>query len=74
MTEKPAVRISLIIPAYNEQAYLPVLLDTIDIARHNYVNGSNAIEVIVSDNNSTDKTAEIAQKYGCRVVKEKSVS
>ena len=41
-----------------------------DTARQNFHNGSNAVEVIVSDNCSTDKTAEIAESRGCTVVKE----
>lgn len=70
MIEKPAFRFSLIIPAHNEQDYLPALLDTVDIARRNYNCGSNAIEVIVTDNDSTDKTAEIARARGCVLVHE----
>ncbi|MFB3110649.1 MAG: glycosyltransferase family 2 protein, partial [Gemmatimonadales bacterium] len=61
-------RFSLIIPAYNEEAYLPRLLDTVGIARAAYRDGPDAIEVIVADNGSTDATAEIARASGCRVV------
>ncbi|HUQ49588.1 MAG TPA: glycosyltransferase [Terriglobales bacterium] len=57
--------ISVIIPAYNEEAYLPRLLDTIDAARAAY---SGEVEVIVADNQSTDSTAQIAHSRGCRVV------
>ena len=64
------LRFSLIIPAYNEQGYLPSLLDSVEIASTNYKDGSSSIEVIVSDNCSTDKTAEIARTRGCRVVHE----
>ncbi len=60
-------RYSLIIPAYNEEAYLPRLLDTVDAARERYRGGAAAIEVIVADNASTDRTARIAQARGCRV-------
>ncbi len=63
-----APRYSLIIPAYNEEAYLPRLLDTVDRARECYRDGAFAIEVIVADNDSTDATAQIAQARGCRVV------
>lgn len=59
---------SLVIPAYNEENYLPRLLNSVDRARENYVNGPDAIEVIVADNNSTDRTAEVARDRGCRVV------
>ena len=64
----PAPRFSLIIPAYNEESYLPRLLDTVDAARAAYRDGPDAIEVIVADNASTDATAEIARANGCRVV------
>ncbi|HJU44421.1 MAG TPA: glycosyltransferase [Vicinamibacterales bacterium] len=59
--------ISLVIPAYNEARYLPRLLDTIDAARDRFRGGRDAIEVIVTDNMSTDDTAEIALARGCRV-------
>ena len=63
-----ARRYSLIIPAYNEELLLPRLLDTVDRARQVYLGGPDAIEVIVADNMSTDRTAEIARARGCRVV------
>jgi glycosyltransferase involved in cell wall biosynthesis len=62
------LRQSLVIPAHNEEALLPRLLDTVDAARANYSFGASAIEVIVADNASTDRTAEIATARGCRVV------
>jgi glycosyltransferase involved in cell wall biosynthesis len=61
-------RHSLIIPAYNEQAYLPRLLDSVDRARARYRGGPEAVEVIVSDNASTDATAGLAAARGCRLV------
>ncbi len=61
-------RFSLVIPAYNERDYLPRLLDTVDLARGRYRAGAEAVEVIVADNASTDDTAEIARRRGCRVV------
>jgi len=42
----------------------------VEIARKTYHLGIVAVEVIVSDNCSTDKTAEIAESRGCTVVKE----
>jgi glycosyltransferase involved in cell wall biosynthesis len=63
------MRHSLIIPAYNEGALLPGLLDTVDAARARYPFGADAIEVIVADNASTDDTAPIAAARGCRVVR-----
>lgn len=61
-------RLSLVIPAYNEERFLPRLLDTVDEAALRYTRGAAAIEVIVADNASTDRTAEIALQRGCRVV------
>ncbi len=59
--------ISLVIPAYNEAALLPRLLDTIDVAGDRFDGGRDQIEVIVADNGSTDDTAAIALARGCRV-------
>lgn len=64
-----AIRFSLVIPAYNEEAYLARLLDTVDAARRAYRGGPDAIEVIVADNASTDGTASIADARGCRVAR-----
>ena len=61
---------SVVIPAYNEEAVLGRLLDTLDRARNEYVGGKERVEVIVVDNMSTDQTAEIAKARGCRVVRE----
>ena len=62
-------RFSLVIPAWNEEKYLPRLLDTVDEARRTYGGGGHerAIEVIVSDNQSTDQTGAVALARGCRV-------
>ena len=53
-------RQTLVIPAHNEEALLPRLLDTVEVARARYSFGAGAIEVIVADNASTDRTAGIA--------------
>lgn len=63
-------RFSLIIPAYNEEAYLPALLNSVEAARTRYAGGSDEIEVLVVDNMSTDSTADLARSRGCRVVRE----
>jgi glycosyltransferase involved in cell wall biosynthesis len=60
-------RYSLVIPAYNEERLLGRLLDSVDVARAAY-GSADAIEVIVADNMSTDRTAQIAAQRGCRVV------
>jgi len=63
----PQPRYSLVIPAYNEERLLGRLLDSVDVARSAY-GPAEAIEVIVADNLSTDRTAQIAAERGCRVV------
>jgi len=60
--------LSVIVPAFNEAAYLPHLLDSIEVTRSRFDGAADAIEVIVANNGSTDATAEIARSRGCRVV------
>src|SRR5438128_4978519 len=62
------MKFSVIIPAHNEEKYLPRLLDSIEVARSNYSAGAKEIEVIVANNQSTDRTAEVALAHGARVV------
>ena len=59
------IRFSVVVPAYNEAAYLGRALDSL---QHQDYDGT--YEIIVVDNNSTDNTAAIATRYGVRVVKE----
>src|SRR5260221_6079599 len=61
------VLLSLVIPAYNEAAFLPRLLATAKTAREQFRHGADTIEIIVSDNGSTDETTRIATDAGCRV-------
>ncbi len=53
--------VSIVIPTYNSEKTLPLCLGS--IKRQTYKN----IEVIVVDNYSTDRTVEIAKRYGTRV-------
>jgi glycosyltransferase involved in cell wall biosynthesis len=73
MVDTPAapseLRYSLVIPAHNEERLLPRLLESVEVARRAYPHGRDAVEVIVADNASTDATAEIARRAGCRVVR-----
>lgn len=56
---------SIIIPSYNEEAVLEYTLDQLKIAMATILlNG----EIIVTDNNSTDRTANIARNAGVKVV------
>jgi len=68
MTERPRPRLSLVIPAYNEERFLPRLLDSVEAAAQRYAHGAAAVQVIVADNASTDRTAELARERGCNVV------
>ncbi len=59
-------RISVLIPAFNEEAQLPLTLASV---RESFAEiGETAYEVIVCDNNSTDATTAVAQQHGARVV------
>jgi glycosyltransferase involved in cell wall biosynthesis len=62
------VAYSVIIPAYNEENYLPRTLDALQAAMAAI---DRPGEIIVVDNNSTDATAEIARRHGASVVFEK---
>ena len=68
MTASNDIRFSVIIPAYNEAQFLPRLLASIEGARSKYSGDPQAIEVIVANNNSTDRTAEVASARAARVV------
>lgn len=54
--------ISIIIPTLNEEKYLPILLS--NLAEQNFQDK----EIIVADAGSEDKTIEIAQSFGCKVI------
>ena len=68
MPSSDEIRISLVIPAHNEERYLPRLLDSVEVARERWRCDQDSFEVIVADNISTDGTAKIARERGCRVV------
>lgn len=60
---QPAERIDVVIPAFNEQASLPLVLASIP--------RPPADRVVVVDNNSTDATARVAAECGAVVVHER---
>lgn len=62
------VRISVIIPAFNEERLIGETLRRIQAALDALRRRNWEIELIVCDNNSTDRTAEIARKAGANVV------
>jgi len=59
------MKVSVVIPAYNEEANIARCLDSI----HNQT--EKAYEIIVVDNNSSDKTARIAKEHGAKVTFER---
>jgi glycosyltransferase involved in cell wall biosynthesis len=59
------MRLSLIIPAYNEEKYIEKCLLSIVSQKE------KPDEIIVVDNNCSDRTTIIAKKYNARIVKEK---
>jgi glycosyltransferase involved in cell wall biosynthesis len=60
-------RVSLIIPAHNESAFLPACLEA---ARRAAERTESEVEIIVVLNRCTDDTEEIALRHGCRIVRE----
>jgi glycosyltransferase involved in cell wall biosynthesis len=61
-------RISIIVPAYNEERLLGPTLDSIRAAAVAFADRRWDWELIVCDNNSTDRTAETAAGRGAKVV------
>lgn len=59
-------KISIVIPAYNEERYLPRLLKSV-ISQEL----KSQYEIIAVDAESTDATRMIAKAYGCRVISSK---
>jgi glycosyltransferase involved in cell wall biosynthesis len=63
--------ISVVIPAFNEEAYLGRTLASLDRARAFLREEAGvAAEIIVVDNESLDSTADVARGFGATVVKE----
>ena len=56
-------KVSLVIPAYNEEATIASVID-------DYQSQENIDEIVVIDNNSKDNTYEIATEKGVTVIKE----
>jgi glycosyltransferase involved in cell wall biosynthesis len=61
------LRISLIVPAHNEAAFLPACLEAAHKAAEQI---DSKIEIIVVLNRCTDSTEEIARQGGCLIVRE----
>lgn len=56
------MELSIIIPTFNEEKYLPKLLTS--IKKQSY----KSYEVIISDAYSSDNTIKAAKKFGCKIV------
>ena len=52
------------IPCYNEEIALPVTLSQLPT----HIDGIDEIEVLISDDGSTDRTIEIAKQYGVKYI------
>ncbi len=63
--EKPGHRVSFVLPAWNEELLLPRALQAIHRAARDV---GISYEVIVADDNSSDRTAEIARAEGAEVI------
>lgn len=59
------LRVSVVIPAYNEEKLISRCISSLENQR------VAPYEIIVVDNNSSDRTASIAQSHGVVVIKEK---
>jgi glycosyltransferase involved in cell wall biosynthesis len=62
------VKISVVIPAFNEEKLIGATLRSIQAAGAAFAALGWEMEIVVSDNNSTDATAELARAAGARVV------
>jgi cellulose synthase/poly-beta-1,6-N-acetylglucosamine synthase-like glycosyltransferase len=62
------LKISVVVPAFNEEKLLATSLASIRDAMSAFTSKGWAAELIVCDNNSTDRTAEIARAAGAVVV------
>ena len=60
--------ISIVVPAYNEEKLLAVSLQAVKAAASAFTAAGLTWELVVCDNNSTDRTAEIARAESAKVV------
>lgn len=67
LQEAPRLKLSVVVPAFNEERLLAATLEAIRGAARAF-DGAWSWEIVVCDNNSTDRTAEIARAAGAQVV------
>ncbi|MEO7599472.1 MAG: glycosyltransferase [Opitutus sp.] len=60
--------ISVVIPAFNEEKLLAASIQALTLAAQSFTDAGLEWELVVCDNNSTDRTAEIARAAGATVV------
>ncbi len=63
-----AMKISVIVPAFNEEKLIASTLESIRTAADAFTARGWAWEIVVCDNNSTDRTGELARMAGAKVV------
>jgi glycosyltransferase involved in cell wall biosynthesis len=68
MQQVEAVKISIVVPAFNEEKLLGESLTRMKSAAGVFGRRGWDVELVVCDNNSTDRTAEIARAAGALVV------
>lgn len=62
------MKVSIVVPAFNEEKLLPASLRSINDSRGAFHARGWETELIVCDNNSTDRTADVARDAGAQVV------
>jgi glycosyltransferase involved in cell wall biosynthesis len=62
------VKLSIVVPAFNEERLLPRTLDHLKAGLRVFDTHGWQSELVVCDNNSTDRTAELARAAGATVV------
>jgi glycosyltransferase involved in cell wall biosynthesis len=62
------MKISIVVPAFNEEKLIAASLSSINSAAESFKKLKWEVELIVCDNNSTDRTAELARQAGAIVV------
>jgi len=62
------VKVSLVVPAFNEEKLISSSLASIQRSAQSFRDLNWDVELIVCDNNSTDRTAELARAAGATVV------
>jgi glycosyltransferase involved in cell wall biosynthesis len=62
------VKLSVVVPAFNEERLIAATLDHLKAGIEVFERRGWSCELVVCDNNSTDRTADIARAAGARVV------